>query len=110
MKFSILFLNTLHYFFGHPSTTANPNGVTINNFIVNVTVVAPDTAPARKKKSKKERAEAKLASKLLSQPVIHGYAMCSNVNMKKQKWDVILKDDNVRSSLHRDANNLDRYY
>ena len=107
MKFSIPFLNTPHYCFGRPSTTENPNCVTINNSIVNVIVVAPGTAPACKKESKKERAEAKLASNLLSQAVIYGYAMRSNVF---QKWDAILKDDNVRSSLHRDANHLDSYY
>ena len=53
-KFFNPILNTLHYLiFGSPPTMLTPNGVTINSSIVNVTLVAPATAPARKKKSKK---------------------------------------------------------
>ena len=99
-------------FLGRPSTTANPNGVTINNSIVNVIVVAPGTASACKKESKKERAEAKLASNLLSQAVIYGYAMRSNVNMKSKNgtpfWKTTMYAP-VFTMIH-DTNHLDSYY
>ena len=88
---------------------ANPTGLTIHNSVVNVTVIEVDTAPELKKKSKLKRAKAKIASDLVTQPVIHDYAMCPNINMKKQKRNSILGDDNVCVSCLRQVAYPDEY-
>ena len=82
MKFLLSFLKYL--FFGRPPIAANPNGITIHNSVVNVTVIAPDTEQERKKKSKQERAKANMASNLVAQPVIHDYATRSLVDTKNK--------------------------
>ena len=104
-------LHTLDYLiFGSPPTMLTPNVVTINSAIVNVTLVASATAPARKKKSKREVAETTLASKLETQPVKHDYVICSNNNMKRRKWRAIETDDNVRSHLYCAKSYQDSYF
>ena len=107
MKFLLAFLK---YLFGHSPIAANPNGVTINYSIVNVTVIASDTEQEHKKKSKQERAKANISSNLVAQPVIHNYATHSLINMKEQKWDNILADNNVQVNHLHTADYLDVYY
>ena len=46
----------------------------------------------------------------MAQPVIHNYATRSLINMKEQKWDNILADNNVQVNHLHTADYLDVYY